>query len=62
MLTNQSGSKFLVCTDGVTTVISNYEIEKLLEKNDLTEISEKLNKLIERRGAPDNYSYVIVSV
>ena len=62
LLTNQSSSKFLVCTDGVTTVISNYEIEKLLEKNDLTEISEKLNKLIERRGAPDNYSYVIVSV
>jgi protein phosphatase len=61
LLTKQVSSKFLVCTDGVTCVVSNYEIEKLLEKDDLNEISEKLNKLIERRGAPDNFSYVLVS-
>lgn len=61
LLTKQAGSKFFVCTDGVTCVVSNYEIEKLLEKDDLNEISCKLNRLIDRRGAPDNFSYVLVS-
>jgi protein phosphatase len=61
LLTKQVGSKFLVCTDGVTCVVSNYEITKLLENDDLNEISENLSRLISGRGAPDNFSYVIIS-
>jgi len=53
--------KFFICTDGVTSVISDSELEALLNSNDLKETSSKLQNLIERRGSPDNYSYIIVS-
>src|SRR3989339_524591 len=61
LLPNQSQLKFFVCTDGVTCVVNDNELEILLEHKDLSEISNKLKKLINKRGAPDNYSYVIVS-
>ena len=61
LLPNQSQLKFFVCTDGVTCVVNDNELEILLEHEDLSEISNKLKKLINKRGAPDNYSYVIVS-
>ena len=52
--------KFFVCTDGVTEVITNDEIEELLMLKDLGQISETLKSKIEERGAPDNYSFVII--
>ena len=61
LLSNQPELKFLICTDGVTCVVSDNELENLLEFEDINEISNKLKMLIEMRGAPDNYSYVIVT-
>jgi protein phosphatase len=61
LLPNKSQMKFFVCTDGVTCVVNDIELENLFGDEDLNEISDKLNKLIDRRGAPDNYSYVLVS-
>lgn len=61
LLPQKSQLKFLVCTDGVTCVVNDNELENLLENEDINKISNKLKKLIEKRGAPDNYSYVIVS-
>ena len=61
LLPQDSQLKFLICTDGVTCVVNDNELENLLENQDLNKISDKLKKLIEKRGAPDNYSYVIVS-
>ena len=52
--------KFLVCTDGVTNVINNDELEKLLSNKDSENISKSLSSLIEKRGAPDNFSFVIL--
>ena len=52
--------KFLVCTDGVTNVIHNDELEKLLRNKDTENISRNLTSLIEKRGAPDNFSFVIL--
>lgn len=53
--------KFFICTDGVTAVIRDGELEDLLSSNDLQETSSRLQNIIERRGSPDNYSFVIVS-
>ena len=52
--------KFLVCTDGVTNVINNDELEKLLGNKDSGNIAENLTSLIEKRGAPDNFSFIIL--
>jgi PPM family protein phosphatase len=62
ILSKLSQIKFFVCTDGVTCVVNDNELENLFEHEDLSEISDKLKKLIDKRGAPDNYSYVLVSI
>lgn len=62
VLTNEPSLKFFVCTDGVTCVVDDYEIEEILGNDDLEETSSHLKTLIEERGAPDNYSFVIVSI
>jgi PPM family protein phosphatase len=61
VLTNESLLKFFVCTDGVTCVVDDSELEEFLGYDDLKETSSQLEKLIEERGAPDNYSFVVVS-
>ncbi len=53
--------KFFMCTDGVSGVVNNSELQAFLGENNLKNISEKLSKLIEERGAPDNYSYIIIA-
>ena len=52
---------FFVCTDGVTTTVANNEIEKILCFKNQEDISRKISSLVEARGAPDNYSYVLIS-
>lgn len=53
-------NKFLVCTDGVTNVINNDELEKMLRSKDAGTTSKNLTSMIEKRGAPDNFSFVIL--
>jgi protein phosphatase len=50
---------FFICTDGVTAVINNNEMEKIF--SDYDRITETLTKLIVKRGAPDNFSFVIIA-
>ena len=52
--------KFFICTDGVTGVIGNEEIEVLLRQKKLNKIGETIKHVIDDRGAPDNYSFVII--
>ncbi len=56
-----SDDLFFVCTDGVSGVIDNNELENILILKDLHNISANLKNIIEERGAPDNYTFVIVS-
>ena len=53
--------KFLICSDGVTSVIQDSELQDLLKNIDLDFISETLSNLIEERGAPDNYTFIIIA-
>jgi protein phosphatase len=53
--------KFFLCTDGVSNFVTKEELQNLLEVDDLNLISKSLSALIDQRGAPDNYSYVILS-
>lgn len=53
--------KFMLCSDGVSGHLSADEIAALLKQNDLSEIELKLSKLVEERGAHDNYTFIIIS-
>lgn len=49
---------FFLCTDGVTTVIKDYELEEILIN--LESIKETLPEMINQRGAPDNFTFVAI--
>lgn len=51
---------FFICTDGVSGVIRDIELESLLNNNDIEAISQNIISMIEERGAPDNFSFVII--
>lgn len=50
----KNGEKFLLCSDGLTSVLSDYEIEQILKKSDESELLEKLIASTKAKGAPDN--------
>ncbi len=53
--------KFFICSDGVNAVVQDNELQEILGNNDLNFISERLSDLIEERGAPDNYTFIIIA-
>ncbi len=58
---NGEPQKIFICSDGVHGVISDDELGKILKKGNLNVIKEDLINLIEDRGSPDNYSFIILS-
>lgn len=53
--------KFLLCTDGVSNVLTKPELAQHLSQDNLEYISKSFSQIIEERGAPDNYSFIIIS-
>jgi Serine/threonine protein phosphatase len=53
--------KFLVCTDGVSSVLSENDLSGILYNNSINKIADKIIDLVEFKGAPDNFSFVIIS-
>lgn len=61
LLDNSRPWKFILCSDGVSGVVERQELEDILRNYELQTISDTLNSLILERGAPDNFSYIIIS-
>ncbi|QQS34572.1 MAG: Stp1/IreP family PP2C-type Ser/Thr phosphatase [Ignavibacteriales bacterium] len=59
-LSYEEHNLFLICTDGVSGVIRDTELEVILNNRDIETISENIISLVEERGAPDNFSFVLV--
>lgn len=55
----KAGDKFLLCSDGLTNVISNTELHKKITEEDAL---SNLISLTYERGAPDNVTVVIAEV
>lgn len=51
---------FFICTDGASGVIPDTELELLLNNRDINVIAENITAVVEERGAPDNFSFVII--
>jgi len=54
---------FLLCTDGLSSVINESEISKILREDGVTEVAaEKLKKAVYKSGAPDNITLVLAKL
>jgi protein phosphatase len=56
------GNRFLICSDGVSNLINDEELEEVLILNDLEVIKNKIIKMIKLRGAFDDYSFIIIEI
>lgn len=56
----EPGDRFLLCSDGVHGVIGDVELGRLASRGNLREALALMKKAVEKRGAPDNFSIVLV--
>jgi PPM family protein phosphatase len=56
------GDRFLLCSDGLSTKVSDEEIRKALDQKDLENVPRELTDLANERGGDDNITVVIVAV
>lgn len=57
----QSGDQILLCTDGVSDVLTDEELAHLLQEGDqLHETCEQIAQAVEEKGAPDNFTVILI--
>ena len=61
-LNENEENRFFICSDGVSNLISNSELEEILIIKDLEEIKNRLIKMIKLRGATDDYSFIVIEI
>lgn len=60
-LPSEDSWKILLCSDGVSNQITKEELTILLKEEELDYISDKIINLVEDRGSPDNYTFILIS-
>lgn len=50
----KTGDKYLLCSDGLTSVLSDYEIEQIIKKSPESGLISQLIEATKSKGAPDN--------
>ncbi len=56
------GDKILLCSDGLSNLVEDREIEEIVDKYDLQEACEKLINAANGRGGDDNITVVLLQV
>ena len=56
------GDQFLLCSDGLTSVLSDQEITNIIKKSESPEVVDALVKAVLEKGAPDNVTILWVEV
>lgn len=59
-LNEYDDNKFFICSDGVTSLLSNEEISHLLRNSDWNKIKSELPNIIRSRGASDDFSFIFI--
>ncbi|WP_054637586.1 PP2C family serine/threonine-protein phosphatase [Thalassobacillus sp. C254] len=55
------GDTFILCSDGLSDVVSNLEIEQMVQgREETTEVARSLVALANERGGPDNITVLVV--
>ena len=52
--------RFFICSDGVTEVVNDAELENFISQHDIDRCVENLSDEIKKRGAPDDFSFIIL--
>lgn len=58
----QSGDRYLLCSDGLTKHVTDFEIEDILDEGDHADACRTLIDLTLERGAGDNVTTIVVDI
>jgi serine/threonine protein phosphatase PrpC len=58
----EPGDRFVICSDGVHDVVSDARLAALVAAGPLESALTRLQTEIVRRGAPDNYTFILAEV
>ena len=53
-------NRFFLCTDGVTSILTDSEIENCLQKDSVNDCSEKLISMMNKKNITDDSSFILV--
>ena len=53
---------FLICTDGLTDVLSDQEIQSILTTCPISDAADQLTAMANQKGGPDNITVVLVQI
>lgn len=56
------GDQFLLCSDGLTSVLSDYEIANIIKRSTSDEVVDHLVVAVLEKGAPDNVTILWVEI
>jgi len=56
------GDQFLLCSDGLTSVLSDYEIANIIKRSTSDEVVNQLVAAVLEKGAPDNVTILWVEI
>lgn len=56
------GDFFLLCSDGLSSVLSDHEITNVIKKSETSEVVNHLMSAVEEKGAPDNVTILWVEI
>ncbi|MFN3695725.1 MAG: PP2C family protein-serine/threonine phosphatase, partial [Ignavibacterium sp.] len=59
-LSDMEMHRFFLCSDGVTSLISDIELNQILSSKDFDSIQNNIISLVRSRGAADDYSFILV--
>lgn len=58
----EAGDRFLLCSDGLTNLVEDADLQKIVAKNQPKEACKKLIDLANKRGGDDNVTVVIANI
>jgi serine/threonine protein phosphatase PrpC len=54
----KSGDKFLLCSDGLSSVLSDHEMNQIIKKSSEADLLDALIEATKAKGAPDNITII----
>ena len=58
----EEGDRFILCSDGLTNMVEDTDILKIISKNDPKTSCQKLIEMANKKGGDDNVTVIVVSI
>ncbi len=61
-LNTKDSFKFFLCTDGVFNLVSDEELQSIINSSDTENAADEITKLVESKNPEDDYSFILIDL